>query len=218
MTQPGDTSGQGYWGNMSPPPPMPSAAAPPTNPYASQQSPYGAPPPPTPPQGFVPAWQQPAAPSRPAPTVSLDRMADVWGASIITLGVILLLLSMTVLSWVDTDGSPFKVTFGDIHTGVDIARNVPTIEAGYFGWGAILFFIVTALGGYAVRLTGSVRTVAAVLVAGLAFIGAIWTFFCVHLGFNVVKIVDDVGGGYYTALFGFVLIGLGTILPKHTRG
>ena len=146
--------------------------------------------------------------------VSFDRMADVWGAAVITVGVVLVLLAFTVFDWLDTEAVfNLHVTFGDVHRVASFGAG-PFLTTTYFDWGAIMLFIGTAIGAYVVRVTSMPRGLGANLVLFLCIVAAAWTWLAIGLGANAVNVIDVAGGGFWAAIVGFLLIGLGAVQPR----
>lgn len=220
---------------MSAPPPPPGSGQDPR--YGQQPPPYGQ----QPPYGQPPAYDQPQPGYRPPATMGPEttRMArldpgpsqrfGLVGAVLTGLGALLVVLAFTALDWYGKNGlSGSQSRFSDIHKALDqigdFAQSPAKLYFGWLGWVLLAAAAVTALIA-ALPTVGMPFRVLGVLVAIAA---VVLTFLSIQLVKNdqaVEKAFRGYGAwlkhgrlGFYTAIAGFVLMGVGAAIgPSRTR-
>lgn len=127
------------------------------------------------------------------------------------LGGVLLIVCFTALDWfsVGANGKSYNLAFGDISDG-----NPTGFAAAYFGWFAWTFFVVAVLAAVgssfpspALRALRVVGVVTAFAAAGLSFLAV-----QVTEGRGYVDWLKDARIGFYLAVIGFILVGVGAAI------
>ncbi len=147
------------------------------------------------------------------------------------LGALLVILAFTALDWFGSgDVSGSKSKFSDIHkvlgiSGLkDLAQGPPKLYFGWLGWALLAAAALTALLA-ALPTLGAPFRVIGVLVAVAAIV---LTFLAIQLLKNNGQVPGDLRGysawlkhartGFYTAVAGFVLMGVGAAIgPSRSR-
>lgn len=147
----------------------------------------------------------------------------VLGAAISLVGAVLLVLSFTVVNWYSGGQSHFS----DVHRLVQDLGSLATGPARlYFGWLAwvlAIVAVVAALVAAAPVVGGPLRVVAPIVAAA----GIVVTFFAVQFvrsGLDPGHEYDGYGSflrnarvGFWFAVAGFLLVGLGALLGPRNR-
>ena len=125
------------------------------------------------------------------------------------LGGILLIVCLTALEWFDGGA-----TFGDVRDGVKNSGAAAGFASAYFGWFAWTFLLISvaaAIGASfpspALRALRVIGVVPAFSAAGLSFLAV-----QVTSGRSYTDWLGDARIGFYLAVLGFVLIGVGAAI------
>ncbi|MEO9138115.1 MAG: hypothetical protein ABI345_03525 [Jatrophihabitans sp.] len=127
------------------------------------------------------------------------------------LGGVLLIVCFTALDWfsVSARGTSYDLTFSDISDG-----NPTGFATAYFGWFAWTFFVVAVVAAVAssfpspaLRALRVVGVVTAFAAAGLSFLAV-----QVTEGRGYVDWLKDARIGFYLAVIGFILVGIGAAI------
>jgi hypothetical protein len=139
----------------------------------------------------------------------------VVGVVFVGVGGILLIIALTALDW-------FKngLSFSDTHRFLDVSPGASGLATAYFGWLAWTLTIVVIVVGIAANLpspaSGPLRALGGIVgAAGIAF-----TFLAINLssasGVDYSTYLKDARVGFYFALAGFLLAGIGALIgPRH---
>jgi hypothetical protein len=187
--------------------------------YGQQPPPYGQP---YQQQGYG-GYQQPpdrrsaVANAYGAPIGSGAKFGVV-GATFAGVGLILLVISYVALNWFSTSVVQ-NTKFSDIHTLVKDNPGAKGLATAYFSWLGWVLVIATVVIAIAATLpspaAGPLRALGAILAAAaIAF-----TFFAIQLsdGQAYTQYLKHVSIGFYFALGGFLLAGIGALCGPQRR-
>lgn len=136
----------------------------------------------------------------------------VVGATLAGVGFILLIISFTALDWVKGG-----VSFSDLNNAAD-RLDVPGLTKSYFsylGWLlAILLVVVAIVACLPSPVSGPLRAFGAVLAAAAIAL----TLFALKGNGSFGDVFSDARAGFYVALLGFLVAGIGSLVgPQHRR-
>jgi len=146
------------------------------------------------------------------------------GAAVTTLGAILLVISFTALEWFSPQGIGHSQV-SRLRLLLDQAGPAATAESkAYFGWlGATLAVVVVLaalLASLPVASAKALRVIAPITAAA----AIVMTFLAIRLftaaggaGATYADYLDGARLGFYFAVAGFLLAGLGAVLAGHRR-
>ena len=217
MSEDGPAGGTDYWGHLPPPPtratrqvsggantvPAPGywGSAPPTD--VTDQQPGG------------PAWSaapsswapQPRATLPPAAASARPRRAS--GLLTISIGGLLVLLSITTLDWAG-DGLEAK-DFTFFHSAS--SEPGPGLTQVYFGWLAYVLLAVCLVAAYLIKFTALGGLVARAAVALACVVAAALSFGSLWSGNSLHDVVTYGDAGFWCAVVGYLVIAVGTLAP-----
>jgi hypothetical protein len=124
------------------------------------------------------------------------------------IGVILVILSFTTLTW--SDGGFVAKDFAFFHTFS--SQPGPELTKLYFGWLAVSGFILTTAIAFAAKLRSPAAAVMRALGAALAVAFAALTFAALAVSNSIHDVLAHAGSGFWTAVVGFICLGAGAIL------
>jgi hypothetical protein len=139
----------------------------------------------------------------------------VVGVVFVGVGAILLIIAFTALNWGRNNGT----SFSDLHRVLDRVTGLSGLSTAYFGWLAWTLAIVLIVVGVAANLpspaSGPLRALGGIVgAAGIAF-----TFLALDFGAGT-SYADTLKGarfGFYFALAGFLLAGIGALIGPQRR-
>ncbi len=195
------------------------------DPYRAEQQPYGQPPygqqqpygqQPYAPQGQPQGRYSAAANAYGAP-VGSGAQFGVVGVTLAGIGFILLIISLTAVTWVKLPGSSTGFSFSDVGNTLDSSGGASGLASAYFGWLAWTLAIVGLLVAVGANLpspaSGPLRALGAVIAAAaIAF-----SFLAIRLsdGEAYSDAISHANVGFYLAVGGFLLVGIGSLVgPK----
>ena len=130
------------------------------------------------------------------------------GLTIGLVGVFLLLLSFTTLTWIKIGSLP--ADFGLFHT---VSRYVGhELTKVYFGWLAVTGFILTTAVAVIAKLRTPQAALMRVLGAALGVTFAVLTFAALAVGSSVHDVFTYARSGFWAAIVGFICIGIAAAL------
>lgn len=158
--------------------------------------------------GFVEVPMRKPEPRLPAAAPRSRRVpgAAAWGVVITTVGTVLVILGFTQYIWISF--GPFDADFGSIRRAAP--HDPHWVRRAYFGWLGYTVLVLgagAAYGGKVARLPPVLRVVGAALGA----IGAGLTFVALTTGDRLSHTLPYSGAGFWLAIFGFILIGIGSL-------
>ncbi|SHH01324.1 hypothetical protein SAMN05443575_3088 [Jatrophihabitans endophyticus] len=170
--------------------------------------PYGQ----VPPQGPPQQQRGPYGANNPFGTEGNEQFG-IGGMVCALLGAILLIVCLTALDWFSTDRHG-TLSFGDVGDLLDGRGDATGFASAYFGWFAWVFLLVSVVAAVgssfpspALRALRVVGVVAAFAAAGLSFLAIQVTD-----SRSYVDWLADARVGFYLAVVGFVLIGVGAAI------
>lgn len=183
-------------------------------PAPGEQAPYGAPQPYGPPgarySAVANAYGEP---------VGSGAKFGVAGATLAGVGAVLLVLSFTALQWFSKFGVGTG-TFGDVHDALGAgAGQAAGLADAYFSWLAwtlgVVAVVVAILANLPSAAAGPLRALGAVLAAAAIAV----TFFALRLGDSAAysDYLKHARIGFYFALLGFLLVGIGALVGPKSR-
>jgi hypothetical protein len=151
-----------------------------------------------------------------APVGSGARFGVV-GATLAGIGGVLLVIAFTALNWTNAAGSS---TFGDLSDTLDVNGAANGLARNYFGWLgwllAVLVVLVAVLANLPSPVSGPLQALGAVgAAAGIAV-----TFFAINFysdGQAYTDYLKHARLGFYFALAGFALAGIGALVGPTKR-
>jgi hypothetical protein len=197
------------------------------DPYRAEQQPYGQPQygqqqygqqqyPQQQPYGQQGGRYSAAANAYGAP-VGSGAQFGVVGVTLAGIGFILLIISLTAVTWVKFSGSSTGFSFSDVGNTLDSAPGASGLASAYFSWLAWTLAIVGLLVAVGANLpspaSGPLRALGAVIAAAaIAF-----SFLAIRLsdGEAYSDAISHANVGFYMAVGGFLLVGIGSLVgPK----
>ncbi len=200
------------------------------DPYPAEQAPYGQPGyGQQQPYGQQPTYGQPGYAQQP-PAGRYSAAANAYGAPIgsgaqfgvvgVTLagiGFILLIISLTAVTWYKITGSSSGFSFSDVGNTLDASPSASGLASAYFSWLAWTLVIVGLVVAIGANLpspaSGPLRALGAVVAAAaIAF-----SFLAIRLtnGAAYSDAISHANVGFYLAVGGFLLMGIGALIgPK----
>jgi hypothetical protein len=186
------------------------------------QSPYG--------QAGSQAYGQPADPAYGQPgsrnaavanaygsPISSGAKFGVVGATFAGIGGVLLIIAFTAVDWI-SPGNPS--TFSDIHDALKAnpsgASGVSTTYFSWLGWVLLIVVIVVAIAAtLPTPASGPLRALGAVIAAAAIAL----TFFALQIsdGIAYSSVIKDASIGFYLAIGGFFLAGIGALIGPSNR-
>lgn len=172
-------------------------------PYGQGQPPYG-----QPPYGGAP---------NPYGRSPVTYEFGVVGTVTAAVGAILVVIAFTAVDW-------FKgsLGFGDVHDILDNqGSNAPQPASGYFGWLGWLLLIATVVLCIAACAPSPAAQALRAIGAILAAISIAVTFFAIRFtaGLAYTDYLKNARIGFYFALAGFLLMGIGALIgPRRREG
>lgn len=151
-----------------------------------------------------------------APVGSGARFGVI-GATLAGIGGVLLVIAFTALNWTSSSGSS---TFGDLGKSLDVNSASTGLANNYFGWLGWLLAIAVVLVAVLANLPSPVSGPLQALGAVGAAAGIAVTFFAINLYANGVPYTDYLKHarlGFYFALAGFALAGIGALVGPSQR-
>ena len=187
--------------------------------YGQQPGQYG--------QHGQPAGQPQGRPPYGAPYGAANAYGDpissgakfgVVGTTLAGIGAVLLIIAFTAVDWFSQFGGDSH--FGDIHNVLDASPNqangLPKAYFGWLGWVLLIAVVVLAIAAnLPSAASGPLRVLGAVLAAAAIAI----TFFAIQLtdAPSYTQVLKHVRVGFYLALAGFLLAGIGALVGPSTR-
>ncbi|MGH8859830.1 MAG: hypothetical protein ACRDVG_01120 [Jatrophihabitantaceae bacterium] len=149
-----------------------------------------------------------------APVGSGARFGVV-GATLAGVGAIVLIIAFTALDWYKATPS----SLGDVSDNLDGSSGAAGLASSYFSWLAWLLAIALVIVAIGANLpspaSGPLRALGGILAAAAIAI----TFFAIKLdsaGIPYTTYLKNLRLGFYFALAGFVIAGIGALVgPKH---
>ncbi|MDT4916113.1 MAG: hypothetical protein QOH89_813 [Pseudonocardiales bacterium] len=147
--------------------------------------------------------------------ISSGAKFGVVGATLAGIGGVLLVIAFTAVDWYQHN------TFSDLHDGFAAANSNQEggLADAYFSWLAWIMLIVVVVVAIAATLptpaSGPLRALGAILAAAaIAF-----TFFSIQLSSGVAysSFIKHASVGFYLALAGFLLAGIGALTGPSNR-
>ena len=143
------------------------------------------------------------------------RTIGVPGILLSVSGAVLVLLSLTTLTWyggrshgADSVGA---ITFSTLHRLTQVVPGESTSARWYFSWLAWTLLLIGIALGFAANLPTPAATVLRIagLLTGLA--GVAITYYALHqlFGSTGSHVFDNADAGVYVAMAGYLIIGLG---------
>ena len=187
-------------------------------PAYQQQSAYG-----QPVYGQQPAYGQPAY-GYPAGRAPVSAQFGVVGAAIAAVGAILLIISFTALSWFSDFGGSSHVS--DIHR---ILAESSSFAGGvakvYFGWLSWVLLVVVVVAALLANLPSPAATAFRILGPIVAAAAIALTFVAINLSGASAgpgapaysEYLKHAWLGFYFAVAGFLLVGIGAIIGPRRR-
>jgi hypothetical protein len=191
------------------------------------QSPYGQP-------GYGqagdPTYGQPAEPGYGQPGARNAALANAYGSPISSgakfgvvgatfagIGGVLLIIAFTAVDWISQGGSS---TFSDIHDALKAnpagASGVATTYFSWLGWVLLIVVIVVAIAAtLPTPASGPLRALGAVIAAAAIAL----TFFALQISDGVAysSVIKHASIGFYLAVGGFLLAGIGALIGPSNR-
>lgn len=174
-----------------------------------QPAPYGQPPP----EYGRPGYPQTANPYGRSP---VTYEFGVVGTVTAAIGAILVVIAFTAVDWFK-DG----VGFGDVRTILDGQSTPPQPADSYFGWLGWLLLVVTLVLCIAACTPSPAAQALRAVGAILAAISVAVTFFAIRFsdGPAYTDYLKNARIGFYFALLGFLLMGIGALIgPRRREG
>lgn len=142
----------------------------------------------------------------------------VVGATLAGIGAILLVISFTAVEWLSGNGHS---DFGELHTALDAnPGGASGLSAAYFSWLAWLLAIVAVVVAIVANLpspaSGPLRALGAVVAAAAIAV----TFFAIDLyagNTTYTEYLKQARIGFYFAIGGFLLVGIGALVGPSRR-
>ncbi len=141
----------------------------------------------------------------------------VVGATLAGIGAVLLVIAFTAVNW---RGGAASSTFGDLGNTLDVNGAANGVAHNYFGWLgwllAVLVVTVAILANLPSAASGPLRALGAVGAAAAIAV----TFFAINLYSDHSGYFDylkDARLGFYFALAGFLLAGIGAMVGPTSR-
>ncbi len=199
------------------------------DPYRAEQQPYGQQPQYGQPQYSQPQYpqQQPygqqqggrysAAANAYGAPIGSGAQFGVVGVTLAGIGFILLIISLTAVTWFKLTGSSTGFSFSDVGNTLDANPGAAGLASAYFSWLAWTLAIVGLLVAVGANLpspaSGPLRALGAVIAAAaIAF-----SFLAIRLtdGEAYSDAISHANVGFYLAVGGFLLVGIGALVgPK----
>jgi hypothetical protein len=181
-----------------------------------QESPYGQPAPSYGGYASPPDRNSALANAYGSPISSGARFGVV-GATFAGIGAVLLIISFTAVDWFSGGG---PTTFGDIKDSLDANSNGATgLAQAYFSWLGWTLLVLVVLIAIAASLpspaSGPLRALGAVLAAAAIAL----TFFAIQIfdGTSYSEYLKHASIGFYLAIAGFLLAGIGALCGPSNR-
>jgi hypothetical protein len=149
--------------------------------------------------------------------ISSGAKFGVVGATFAGIGAVLLIIAFTAVDWLGNGGPS---TFGDLHDALSPKPpGAAGLAATYFSWLAWVLLIVVVLVAIAATLptpaSGPLRALGAIIAAAAIAL----TFFAIQLSSGVAysSFIKHASIGFYLAIAGFLLAGIGALAGPSNR-
>lgn len=137
----------------------------------------------------------------------------VAGATLAGIGAILLIISFTAVDWLKFGGT----SFSDLHDAAS-SPGAPAMSSVYFGWLAWTLAIVLVVVAIVASLPSPASSPLRALGGVLGAAGIVFTIFGLKGDQSFGDTFSNARGGFYLALAGFLLAGIGALMgPSHRR-
>jgi hypothetical protein len=177
-----------------------------------------------------PAYGQPVDPVYGTPAARNAAIANAYGSPIASgakfgvvgatfagIGAVLLIISFTAVDWISQGSGS---TFGDIHDALSPDPPGATgLAKTYFSWLGWVLLIVAVVIAIAATLptpaSGPLRALGAIIAAAAIAL----TFFAIQIADGVAysEVIKHASIGFYLALGGFLLVGIGALCGPSNR-
>ena len=158
------------------------------------------------PVGYT-AMNAPAS-QEPRPVV-VRSATPVPGLLIITIGLVLLIVSMTTLTWFSSDF--ISANFGELHHSSGL-NSAPWWFQSYFEWQAVTYLILSFVGAYTTKLINPANLALRVVFFLYAVGGAVTTFLAPLDVESFHTLMKSADAGYWSAVAGFLCIAAGVVI------
>jgi hypothetical protein len=160
------------------------------------------------PTSYAAAAQTPSAGPRPLPA---REAAPLFGTLLASVGLVLLVLAFSSLTWFSQ--GLIGTNFGGLHALAGL-YSAPDYFAAYFDWLGVTLLLVSVVGTYAIKLISPTFLIGRVAVLLLALAGAVTTFTApLNGGNSFSQIMSASDAGYWCAVLGFMIVGVGAAIP-----
>jgi hypothetical protein len=188
----------------------------PGDPYRQPQQPYGQPQYGQP--GYPPGDQRRAAVANAyGDPIGSGAKFGVVGATLAGVGGVLLIIAFTAVDWLSLGGS---ISFSDIHDRLAQNSTGSTgVADTYFSWLGWVLVVAVVVIAIAANLpspaSGPLRAFGAIVAAAAIAL----TFFAIQLsdGLAYSSFIKHAAAGFYLALGGFLLAGIGALIGPSRR-